>query len=235
MTAVTEPDCRPLRRSDVHATARLHRQHLGQGLFLNLGPKFVRRWHRTFIDNPYGCAHVVTDPDGELLGFILAATDQRRYVGATLGSDKWSLMALGALGLAVRPRLAAHFVRTRGRPYARRLLGLGRRQRAAAPGGTPADDASQAPVAVVHAIVTSEQARGRGVGRRLLAQFETCAAEAGVTRLELVTDADGDAPEFYRRLGWVQTEERLNRDGRRVLLFTKTLSDDAPPQGRTAS
>ncbi|MFZ5870658.1 MAG: GNAT family N-acetyltransferase [Actinomycetota bacterium] len=206
--------CRPLAPLDVATTARLHIALLGEGLFPRLGPAFVRRWHLTFVDNPHASAHVVTNADGDVLAFILATTDQAAYVGETLRSAKWPLALRGAWGLARRPGLALGFLRTRLRRYARRIVSSG-------PSTTASSGAVEGPVAVVHAIVTTHAARGRGLGRELMARFEADVAAAGVTRMELLTDEGGGAVEFYRRLGWTAREVRTNRDGRRMVLFCK--------------
>lgn len=204
---------RPLEPRDVHTTARLHTELLGEGLFPRLGQAFLRRWHLTFVDSAHASAHVVTDRDGDVVAFILATTDQVRYVAETLRSAKWPLALRGALGLARRPGLALGFLRTRLHRYARRLFSPGH--------SATSSTAAQEPVAVVHAIVTTQAARGRGLGRDLMARFEADVAVAGVTRMELLTEEAGDAVEFYRRLGWTAREVRTNRDGRRMVLFCK--------------
>lgn len=205
---------RRVARPDLDTTAELHVRCLHDGLFPRLGTPFVRRWHRTFLDCPHGSAHAAVGADGAVLAFLLGATDQAAYVRGTLRSAKWPLLWRGALGLARRPRLALTFVRTRAGRYARRLLGRSGSPAAAAP----------ARVAVVHAIVTDERARGRGLGRDLLARFEADVAAAGVDTVELVTDEAGGAVEFYRRLGWTEGDTRPNRDGRRMVHFSKRVT-----------
>ncbi|HEX6359166.1 GNAT family N-acetyltransferase [Actinophytocola sp.] len=64
------------------------------------------------------------------------------------------------------------------------------------------------------ALVVSEQARGQGVGRQLVAAAELFATGRGCVRME-VTSADRrhGAHEFYRRRGYVdQTGRRFLRD-----------------------
>lgn len=204
---------RRLTRSDLADTAALHVRCLNDGLFPRLGARFLRRWHRTFVDGPHGSAHCAVRADGRVTAFLLGATDQAAYVGGTLRSTTWPLLWRGALGLVRRPRLALTFVRTRARRYARRLAGGSGSPQLAAP----------ARVAVVHAIVTDEPARGRGLGRDLLARFEADVAAAGVDTIELVTDETGGAVEFYRRLGWTEGDTRPNRDGRRMVHFSKRV------------
>ncbi|BBL72066.1 GNAT family N-acetyltransferase [Methylogaea oryzae] len=62
------------------------------------------------------------------------------------------------------------------------------------------------PVGWVEDVVVAEDWRGRGVGRRLLAEAERWAAERGLTRLQLLADGDNRAAlDFYDRLGWGAT------------------------------
>ncbi|WAZ25413.1 GNAT family N-acetyltransferase [Streptomyces cinnabarinus] len=48
------------------------------------------------------------------------------------------------------------------------------------------------------------QARGRGLGRTLLATAEQAAAAAGVTLLHLDTETDSPAERLYRAAGWTR-------------------------------
>ncbi|WP_350276371.1 GNAT family N-acetyltransferase [Kribbella sp. HUAS MG21] len=64
------------------------------------------------------------------------------------------------------------------------------------------------------ALVVAAQARGQGIGRRLVSAAESFAATKGCSRME-VTSADHrlDAHEFYRRTGYrKQTSQRFLRD-----------------------
>ncbi len=47
-------------------------------------------------------------------------------------------------------------------------------------------------------------ARGRGVGRGLLAAAEAAAVEAGITLLHLDTETDSPAEHLYRTAGWTR-------------------------------
>ena len=67
-------------------------------------------------------------------------------------------------------------------------------------------------VAYVTALVTASHARGRGVGRALLASVERWARAAGCTRLT-VTSAErrSDAHAFYEACGMPYTGRRFAR------------------------
>ena len=90
---------------DIKQTALLQISYLPTGLFPKLGPGFVRRWHRTFIDSPTGVALVVRDTDESVVAYLLGTTDQHAYVHHVLAKDRLALAWRGAAGLLLRPAL----------------------------------------------------------------------------------------------------------------------------------
>lgn len=68
---------------------------------------------------------------------------------------------------------------------------------------------SATPVAQLTALVVSPDARGRGVGRALVALVEQHARDRGATRLVVTTALHrAEAPPFYERLGFDHTGRR---------------------------
>ncbi|MGW7569115.1 GNAT family N-acetyltransferase [Streptomyces tendae] len=53
-------------------------------------------------------------------------------------------------------------------------------------------------------LMVSREARGRGLGRRLLTTVEDAAAAAGLTLLHLDTETDSPAEHLYRSAGWTR-------------------------------
>ena len=217
---------------DTDQTSQLQRTCLKTGLFPQLGHGFVRRWHRTFIDAPMGIALVVRDPEDQVAAFLLGVTNQQAYVRHVLGHDRFALAWRGAVGLILRPTAARRFLKTRVKQYRRRLLPIGETPRQTSAVGSPAPRAnsdvafrfpSPAPIGVVHAIVTRPTSRGAGYGRILVRQFEKALLEDGTKCGELVTRANGGAPDFYRRLGWSETGRRMDRDGHIIVQFNRVL------------
>ncbi|MEJ5886876.1 GNAT family N-acetyltransferase [Pseudokineococcus marinus] len=224
---------RPAVPSDLARTARWQCRHLPHGFFPSLGRGFVARWHGAHLDAPHGVALVaelVGGSEAVPVGFLVGATDQRALVAEVVARHRWSLAAAGARALGLRPRAALRFVRTRARPYARRLLGTGGRGPADAAAAPPRSTDDRAPVAVVAAVVVAPAARGAGVGEALLEAFAARARAAGTTTAELVTRADGGATAFYERLGWERVADRSSKDGARVL----TYRTDLTPSGAAA-
>lgn len=67
-------------------------------------------------------------------------------------------------------------------------------------------------VGLLEDLVVTEDWRGLGVGRRLLATAETWAGERGLTRLQLLADLDNrPALDFYSLLGWRETRLACRR------------------------
>lgn len=210
---------RPMDAEDAPATATFHVAHLATGLLPRLGRLFVRRWHRTFVDSEHGIALVACGADGTVHAFLVGAVDQHAYMQDVLTRHTLPLLWRGALGLMVRPALGTHFLRTRTHRYLRRLCAAWRAPRHAAPpprrsAGGPQDVVrGGTPVGVVHAVVTRPTCRGRGHARALLARYEELLTQTGTPLAQLITRCDGGALEFYRRLGWRETDRRLDRDG----------------------
>lgn len=62
------------------------------------------------------------------------------------------------------------------------------------------------PVGLVEDVVVDDRWRGRGIGRRLLAEAERWAVSRGLTRLQLLADwGNRPALDFYDRVGWEAT------------------------------
>ena len=224
---------RPMGRADTVATAHAHVRSLPVGLFPRMGERFLRRWHRTLLRLPYGVALVVTDSEargGEVVAFLFGTTDQAGQIRALLRNRRIlvELIVCGGLALVRRPRLAAHFARTRGRPWLRKLLG--RRGDAV---GQPGDS-NRATVAVLAAVAVEPDARGRGLGVALVREFLAQAQDRGAEVAELVTvvPAEGGAgAPFYERLGWRRTGDRRTRDGTTVRTYIYPLTTSARPPG----
>lgn len=233
---------RETRDGDVPSVVALHLAHLPHGLFPRLGRGFMARWHRTFLGAPHGVSLVVVDHDDRVLGFLAGATAQRTHVRSVLAEHRRPLALAGIRALAARPGVAVHFLRTRARPYLRRLVGAQRVQAAPASGAATAG-ASTDPgdVAVVTALVVDPAARGRGVGARLVERFVDLSAAGPASRAELITlDGDEGAREFYEGLGWTLAGTRANRDGQACLRMELTLpvatsvEEEPRPVGRSS-
>jgi len=80
-------------------------------------------------------------------------------------------------------------------------------------------------VVEVPMLVVARGARRRGIGTLLMGEVQNVAAEVGATLIELVATGDNtDAREFYRSLGFVETDHV-------ALEFVGQMEDPPDPQG----
>jgi GNAT superfamily N-acetyltransferase len=224
---------RPATPTDLAAMAAWQCRYVPDGLFPQMGERFVRRWHASFLDSPFGIALIAERVDtqgAQAVGFLVGSTDQFRHIDDVVRRHRVRLALEGLLALAGRPRLGAHFVRTRARSYLTRILTpKSRRTPTAEPAaGEPLGATPDGQIAVVTAIAVDAAARGSGAGQELLNRFLEHARTAGATRAELVTLlGEGNAAPFYERLNWRPVGEHPTRDGRRARTYRYELGDIA--------
>lgn len=218
--AVASSDVRvvPAREHDLGRTAELHVTELHHGLFPRLGQGFVGRWHRVHHYSAYGVVLVALRA-GEVVGFLLGTTDQRRHVSWTIRHHRRELVVAAIRAMLARPGVMVDFLRTRALRYAARLTGRDRHDRTVHATATTTAG-GDGPVAVLEAVVVAPAAQGAGAGRALVDRFLTIVARAGVRRVDLVTKAGpSGAAGFYERSGWQQVGAHEDRDGDMVLTF----------------
>lgn len=221
------PFIRTATSGDVAAMAALQVTDLPIGLFPRLGPRFVERWHHTFLDSPHAVALVAVrraqDGTESVVGFLIGSTDRQALRAELLARHRTALMTRGIIALAARPRVLACFLRTRLRPYlcrlARRPAVRAGAERARPDTHGPAGQVC-GPVADLTAIAVRQAARRDGTGRRLADIYLARCAAAGVDWVELVTSQGSmEAREFYSSTGWTAMSQDDTRDGVRVQRF----------------
>lgn len=196
---------RPLAPADLGWTGALHAAELPHGFFVRLGAPFLRTYHRTFLESPFGIALVVEDEHGPA-GFLVGAVDARPHRAWVLRRRRLRLAALTLAGLGRHPRAALDFVRTRVRRYARAALAYRGEVRYR-------DLRSSQPTAVLKHVAVDRSRRRTGAGRALADAFAAEAAGRGAVRARLTTLAGGDAEPFWRALGWRSTGADRDEDG----------------------
>lgn len=200
--------------ADLDATAQLHIEQLPVGFFPDLGPRFMRRWHRTFLDSPNAVAFVAVCRDGareDVCAFLLGSTDEAAHMRALL-ADRRCLLTLAstaALSLLRHPPLAVRFLRTRAGPWTGRFLRTMTTRTVA-----HSAQVEPMPVALLAAVAVRPALRGSGVGALLVELFLGHAYERRAATAELLTSAGPDgAGAFYEHLGWSPGREHRTRDG----------------------
>jgi GNAT superfamily N-acetyltransferase len=219
MTGITVRSMAP---GDLAAAARLHATLLPHGFFPRLGQRYLRAYYRTFLSSPHGIGLVACLAD-QPVGVLVGTAHNAAHYRWVIQHHGLPLAWLGLLAMLVRPTVAAWFVRTRLRRYARRLVRLPLRP---APTGREAGtgDPAAGDTAVLTHVMVSGDAQGQGIGTALAERFAAAASTAGASRAMLVTFAgQAGASTFYKRLGWEHLEDRPGRDGWRLSVFARPL------------
>lgn len=211
---------RAARPADLQRTAAIHRRCLPSGFFARSGDRFLARYHATFATGRSAIL-LVAEEDGTVVGFLAGTFDNAAHYRWLLrGRPLLRLLPVGVAALLRDRRLAAEFVRTRLRRYARAVV---RRLPTPRPAGDARAGGAEGTVGVLTHVAVLEEARGTGVGRALVVEFTRAAATAGADELRLVTATDGGAPAFYRRLRWTSRGTRRAADGTFVEEFVRRL------------
>lgn len=212
---------RPLDHRDLRFAAGLHAEALPHGFFVELGPGFLRAYLATFLDSPHAVALLAT-LGGHPVGTLVGVLDPARHARWVLRRRGLDLAWRGALALAVRPRVALRFLRTRVGRYVHGW----RRHRKGPPVAAP-EAGGRLPAVLSHVAVLPG-ARGTGAGAALVKAFEEAARGSGALRAILTTMEGPDgAGAFYSRLGWERTTARRTHDGLPMEEWARTLTTES--------
>jgi ribosomal protein S18 acetylase RimI-like enzyme len=207
---------RTLHADEVDVLVALHRDALGHGFLIQLGPRFLRAYESTFLDSPHGVALVATVEDVPV-GVLTGMLNRRAHVRWALRHRGMRLVVLGLAGLLGRPRLALRFARTRLSRYA---AAWWRHRSPTESPRTPGTD-----LAVLSHVAVLPGARGWGTGRQLVEAFVASAAEGGASQLRLETRREEEgAGGFYDRLGWRRSGVHTTPDGAQMEVWALQIS-----------
>lgn len=215
-------EVRPLAPEELRDAAWLHARELPHEFLTHFGPAFLARYYRAFVESPHAVALAVGDPVGRRLDGVLIATfDTRAHYACLVRRHGFALAWYVAARSLRHPRFARVLIQTRLRRYARGILRSFTSSSKKSPSSP--DRLSERVGFLVYMAVDAER-RGRGIGGALLATYEALAQEAGLERLDLVTNPDerGAGP-FYAKAGWTPAGERVSGSGERYALYTREL------------
>ena len=212
-------EVRALTRGDLDFCTVLHAETLPHGFFAELGHPFLRAYLETFVSSPQGVALLLTANDAPV-GMVVGVLNVRAHVRWVFRHRGARLALLGVMALAIRPRLALRFARTRLARYRRAWSRRNAATVAEQPAGQPA---------VLSHVAVVPGAQRAGFGAQLVGAFVEAAREAGSSRVVLTTLAgETGAAGFYRRQGWIELGPHLDFDGQAALGFSLPLL----PEGR---
>ncbi|MEU0715724.1 GNAT family N-acetyltransferase [Streptomyces lavendulocolor] len=197
---------------DIPFVVAEHLRYFPDGFFARLGTAFLSAYCETYVTSPDARGYIA-QVGHQPAGFLVGVIDPAGHRGHVLQAHRRRLAMRALTALAVRPRVAAHFLRTRLGRYARKLLPSRTKEQTLSP-TPPGVTAVLAHVAVVG------HARSRGIGAALVTGFVAEAADAGCARVSLVTLADDSgAGPYYERHGWVPRGETRTPEGRRLATY----------------
>ena len=206
--AVVVTDPKP---DEVETLAAIHARYLGKGLFVSLGPAFLRAYYEGYLGSPFGIAKVAK-VKGEPVGMLVGSTNQKQHLRWIVRGQFLKLTVLGASALATRPLTTLRFLRTRVGRY---KTGLNRARH---------DQTSEPAPAVLSHVAVLLGARGEGVGGKLVDAFELEAKEAGSKTAVLITEGGSSgATEFYLGRGWIIAGSNEGLDGEATTSMKKAL------------
>jgi ribosomal protein S18 acetylase RimI-like enzyme len=177
------------------------------GFFLTLlGRGFLAVFYRAFLDNQDALLLVAEGSDRRLIGFLAGVLAPERYFG------RLRLTQGTRLGFAALPALVRQPVRV-----GKRLLAAVA-YRGDRPPGLPGHW-------LLSSLGVHAEASGMGAGGALMMRFLDAARQAGARGVYLLTDGSDNAAtlRFYYKHGFVVHAEHTRRDGRHLLVLTRSL------------
>lgn len=171
----------PLGPVHAAAAAQLHRQGIDTGFLSSLGQPFLKQLYLAVPKCPAGFGYVWVEDDGQVLGFIACAESTGQLY-------KQSLVRRGL-------RMAWPLGRFLFRPATvKRMIQTLR---------YPSQVGGELPAAEVLSIAVSSEARGKGVGKALMAAALKEFDRRSVGQCKVAVGADNvTANEFYKRCGF---------------------------------
>lgn len=201
--------------ADLAFVVSTHLDHFPDGFFAQLGPRFLARHYRTYLDGPTATA-LIAEVEGEAVGFLVGVLDTRLHRHLLLRYHGIGLLAAAVAGMARHPGTGLKFITGRSAKYARKLM-----RRSSHLGSTR----GELRTAVLAHVVVVRSARCRGIGSSLLESFLVDASRAGCEEACLVTSSAADgAGGWYANRGWERDGMPAHADGRSLLRFQKTLT-----------
>lgn len=218
MTAALAParraTVRPMDADDLRFVTGLHRRHLPEGFFVQLGDAFLRSYYRSYLTSP-GSVALIGEVDGVRAGFLVGTVDHGTYARHVGRHHRARLLAAGARALLRRPGLARTLLASRLARYRATL----RRART-----HPAADDRPTRFGVLSHLAVDTAMRRTGLGRALVRSYTGIALLHGARSLRLVARAESAAARgLYRSLGWREGEEYRDADGARWAPFSREL------------
>ncbi|QNI30780.1 GNAT family N-acetyltransferase [Alloacidobacterium dinghuense] len=195
-------------RSHVDAVVQIHLDAF-KGFFLeSLGRRFLRELYRGFIVEPSGICLVAISIDGIVTGFVAGTIQPEGFFRRLLQRRGFAFLWAGAASFLRHPiRVGRKFV------FAIHYRGE-----------KPTNVSS---AALLSSIGVAPEAKGKGIGRALLASFCEETRKAGVLNIFLTTDRDNNelVNTFYRVNGFQLNSSFLKERDRWMNLYSRSCAE----------
>lgn len=207
---------RPYEAKDAPTVATLHRLSLPRGFLSTLGDRFLGILYGLLARSPRTCVWIAADDQDRCVGFVAGSLDIRASYRHVLSRGIVPL-TLAVIPSLVRPGVLKRIVQT---------MAYTRRPHDGSDGALTSSIAPETIRAELLSIAISAEARGYGLGRRLVAALEENFRRwdhEGPYRV--VTDTeDLRSNAFYVSLGFAKAGEFKHHE-HVMSLYTKILAD----------
>jgi len=194
----------PLAKRHARQIADLHIDGIHTGFLSSLGPSFLRQIYKALPGCRSGFGYVWEDPDGTVGGFVACAESTGRLYKQSL-LRRGLLMALPLMRFMFRWSIIKRMWQTLR---------------------YPADVGDDVPAAELLSIAVDASARGRGVGKQLMAATVSEFRRRGIDRFKVAVWAENEAANaFYRRCGF---KLALQREHHGLPMNIYVLQTDTP-------
>ena len=196
---------RDVAEGDLPSVAQLHVAAFPTSVLGALGVEAVRRNYLWQLDGPHDLTALVAESDGQILGFLFGGV----FRGSTIGfvkREKWFLLRR----VVAHPQILLQRLGWKRVTLAVRLLA---RRSSSVPQPEQPEAVPKKSFGVL-SIAVDPDTQGRGVGKALMGEARTRAAERGFEAMHLSVHPDNErGVAFYTSLGWSKVDEP---DGRWV-------------------
>lgn len=199
-------------RNDFQEVARLHSEGIREGFLTSLGEAFLAVLYEGVADTNEGGVLVASD-GGRILGYIAFTANVRTCYRSVL-SSRWKALARTMARNLFRPSVYRKTLETLLYPY-----------RAKSTPGRDTEDTrlDEGPRPELLSMAVDRGARGRSIGRKLVAALDKAFSERGTPGYYVVTHGlDTRSNGFYRSCGFEKVREFYNH-GKPMIEYYKQL------------
>ncbi|HEX40520.1 MAG TPA: N-acetyltransferase [Phycisphaerales bacterium] len=204
----------PIKSDHIDKVVDVHIRAFPDFFLTFLGPRFLREFYGSFLQDPTGVGFVAEDAQtSDILGAVVGPVTPRGYFKRLLKRRWWAFCRAAAGAVLRRPATAKRLFRAVF-------------YRGEAPPGPPR--------ALLSSIAVAPEAQRRGVGRALVGRWVEEVKRRRAAGCYLTTDAHNNdkVNAFYQGLGWKVESTYTTPEGRCMNRYVLDLSADTQENPR---